>query len=996
VTTVRQFDGTVGDEILCNVGALADMAYGTIAVLFKTGTGAGAGVDRALMHLHDSSGFFAGGLYVNADGDLVWRASSSSVAAVGLADGDWTLLVVRKASGTTAPRFSVWDEATDTWTHPDGDTAIADWFGAEGGTIRFSFQGLADFFDGAVAARAAWANRLPWTADAAGDADIEAAGLTTNLDNWRDADPDASWGFGQPTVVYNVEDLSAGQADEIDRVGTTVVEDTSLSFQYEGGGLLTTSRNHLRSTQDEPGSSGTLFDLSETQGTPGTVGLSTSSGGFVVVREWHREVGATVGSASIPTSLRVTAVSASTLRYRWRVDQYDSSGVLKASSNYSTEHNTTGIKTETLTLTTTWAAGDRLRFRLEERKASGGGSRTVTVGHNDPDSWAEFEVATVTDATATPATVAVTASVPAPAAQAGAAPTPATVAVVSAAGAVVVQAGAAATPATVAVAAAIPAVVAPTQTGLISGTVSANPVTLSCGVGERLICIAFSRGGGTTFSVTPNAGGASWINRVAEATLPANDLARRSLGVAELVPTSGITDGLFTAAWSADSTDAIWLRVQEGGAFGFAAAATADSDTGSVTSLATGDTASIPAGDLLLLAAAAIRDGGAAGIGWAATDVNPGLVGGGNLLLDAYAGKGAGGNAGAGGYLILDGQGVGVRADTVSLPGGDAVKRITAALVVWSTGVTAAAAPSTVAAVAAIPAPTVTTSSNATATPSTVAAVGAVAPPAVQAGAAATPATVAGTAAVPTPDISTGATPVPVVVAVVGAIPAPTVTTTGDAIATPATVAGTATVPEPTAEAGATPTPATGAATAAVPSPTVQAGAAPSTSTVATVGQVGTAQVSAGGTAGPATTTTVAGIPAPALTTTGGATATPATLTCTADIDAAVAQASATVTPTTTSCTATIPAPGVTVSVSATTVTGIAAVPTVTVTTAATITAQTVTAAATVWAVTVQAGAAFPAWGVATSVPATGPSVRVLAPTGPTAAAVPQTIGGGG
>jgi hypothetical protein len=662
---VRRLGNTDDIAFSTGLGGVDGATYGTIAILFRPSADP---VYRWLVKLRDISGVDLGGVGVLGNGTIFWKGASTwATEGPVVTFGDWHLLVARKETGDVRPRFSLQNVTTNIWDHDDAVDTQLDWVAPTGGSIRTKDAVSGEGPDSDYAAAAFWANELPWAADTFGDAEIEAANLDEHLDNWRDADPASGWEFSQSDANSMVEDFTLNRADETSVGVGTPTTVTDLDFIYATASILALSRNYLRSTQDEPGAGGIIRDLSETQGTPTTIGSGAiSSGSFVKVLEFWRVVGATVdASVAIDTSISMSAVSASTLQYQWRVHRYNSADVEQEASTPSSAHNTVGVKTQTMALAGPFVAGDKLALSLWLRKAGGGGSRSFTLDINNPNSWVEFSVAEVLPAIVT-ASIPLTVTV---------APT------VAADHAVTAN-----IPLTVAVAGTVQA---PSDTGLISGTVSANPVTLSCGVGERLICIAFSRGGGTGFAVTPNAGGASWINRVAEATLPANDLARRSLGVAELVPTSTVTDGLFTAAWSADPTDAIWLRVQQGGAFGFADAAVADSDTGSVTFLATGDTASIPAGDLLLLAAAAIRDGGAAGIGWANTDVNPGLVGGGNLLLDAYAGKGAGGNAGVGGYLILDGQGAGVRADTVSLPGGDAGKRITAALVVWSTGVTA-------------------------------------------------------------------------------------------------------------------------------------------------------------------------------------------------------------------------------------------------------------------------------------------------------------------
>jgi hypothetical protein len=663
VPTVRRLDADDDVVFAAGLGGLDSFAFGTFAFLLRP-LAAYDSTNRTLLAAYDSTGAVVGKIDLSLNNKVQWWSGGSGGNGPIVTADDWHLLVVRKATGTAQVRFSLLNLVSG-WTHVDTAGTFADWVAPTGGTWH-TFDPVSSWGPGSdLAAMAVWANELPWAADTFGDAEIQAAVLEDHLNNWRDAAPTAGWAFFQPLAIHSIEDFTLDRADEISTAVGVPTDATDLDFQYEDAGPLALSRNFLRTTQDEPGAGGIVRDLSETQGTPTTLNSgSTSSGGFTKMLEWVRTVGATVGSATISTQLQVTDVSAATLSYKWQVHRYNSAGVLQADSDFSGEHNTTGIKVATLTLSTTWSAGDWLGFSLWLRKAGGGGSRSITVAVNDADSWAEFEVAEVSPAIVTAAIPLTVTVAPAVAAD---------------------HAATANIPLTVAVA---PTVAAPSATGLISGEVSINPATLSCAPGERLICIAFSRGGGTAFGVTPDAGGGVWTNRVAEATVPGNDLARRSLGVAELVPTSGITDGLFTAAWSADPTDAIWLRVQEGGAFGFADAAVADSDTGSVTSLATGDTASIPAGDLLLLAAAAIRDGGAAGTGWAAAAINPALVAGGNLLLDAYAGKGAGGNAGVGGYLILDSQPAGVRADTVTLPGGDAAKRITVALVVWSTGVT--------------------------------------------------------------------------------------------------------------------------------------------------------------------------------------------------------------------------------------------------------------------------------------------------------------------
>lgn len=222
---------------------------------------------------------------------------------------------------------------------------------------------------------------------------------------------------------------------------------------------------------------------------------------------------------------------------------------------------------------------------------------------------------------------------------------------------------------------------------LISFITGFPSASQSCNAGERLVCVAYNRSGSTSFDVTPDAGGAVWTHAPGSpwATLPGDDTARRSLAVMELVPTTDVVDETFTAAWDSGGTDCIWMRMEEGPEYQIAAGQTTadDSGTGTVGSQGTGSTATAPAGNVLAIAAAAIRSGGSAPVEWSTTAVDPPLTGGGNALLDDYDGKGVGGNAGAAGYLSLTGQSSQAWSDTVSLPVGDDPRMITAALAVW-------------------------------------------------------------------------------------------------------------------------------------------------------------------------------------------------------------------------------------------------------------------------------------------------------------------------
>lgn len=154
---------------------------------------------------------------------------------------------------------------------------------------------------------------------------------------------------------------------------------------------------------------------------------------------------------------------------------------------------------------------------------------------------------------------------------------------------------------------------------------------------------------------------------------------------------------------------------------------------------------------------------------------------------------------------------------------------------------------------------------SATATPATVAATAAVPAPTVQAGALSSPSTVIGTAAVPAPNIAASAVTSPGVVATIATVPAPTIITGGDATVAPATVAGVAAVPAPGVQSTAVVSPSVVAAVASVPTPTLAAAALASPATVASVATVPVPSLAATAVVSPSTVAAVASIPAPTV-----------------------------------------------------------------------------------------------------------------------------------
>jgi hypothetical protein len=256
-----------------------------------------------------------------------------------------------------------------------------------------------------------------------------------------------------------------------------------------------------------------------------------------------------------------------------------------------------------------------------------------------------------------------------------------------------------------------------------------------------------------------------------------------------------------------------------------------------------------------------------------------------------------------------------------------------AAVPASSTLAQATSSPSTIAAQAATPAPTITAA--ATPTPSTVTAQAAVPAPSPQAAATVTPSTVTSTTAVPAPTAQAGAVTTPTTVAAQATVWDPSVQIAGGATATPATVQAVAAVPTPTIERTATATPVTVQAQAAVPAPTIQAGTGTDAtpSTVQAQAAVPAPTITRSATATPSMVQAQATVHAPAIQTGSDITVTPDTVTAQVTIPASSAQAAATATPSLIPALAALDLPTITLSAEATpsTVQSVASVPTPTV-----------------------------------------------------------------
>jgi hypothetical protein len=234
---VRDLNGST-DKLVCSIGAASGMTYGTMAAIVKFDTIAS---DRAVGHLHQTGNTWVAALLQCGSGST-WVAhdgTTSCDSGISISTGVWYLAVYRKATGTTTPRWSVYNFNSTTWTHGNGgNTLINHASPGASGDIQFSYQNnTSDIFDGQIAARALWSNSLPWTADASGDTAIQNAGLHTAASSWLSNNPTAFWLFNQASTSTAVEDLStSGTADQSSITGTTVVTGSDPSgFDFSLG-----------------------------------------------------------------------------------------------------------------------------------------------------------------------------------------------------------------------------------------------------------------------------------------------------------------------------------------------------------------------------------------------------------------------------------------------------------------------------------------------------------------------------------------------------------------------------------------------------------------------------------------------------------------------------------------------------------------------------------------------------------------------------------------
>jgi hypothetical protein len=214
----RTLDGT-DDDVVMSTGDNSGFTHGTVVFLGKLNQ---LGSYRAIAGFHTASDI-ATQIQVasHSSGVIVWYNGTTEFGtSITWPLNRRCLAIIRKPSGNTAMRISFYDYLTGRWTHAASSAFTPNSTSpGSGGSIRFSTGG-SEHWSGQVDARAIWTNSLPWTADASGDAAIEAAGLEDAVQNWADASPTTLHRFHQDPVSAVNDDLDS--SDQTSVTGTAV------------------------------------------------------------------------------------------------------------------------------------------------------------------------------------------------------------------------------------------------------------------------------------------------------------------------------------------------------------------------------------------------------------------------------------------------------------------------------------------------------------------------------------------------------------------------------------------------------------------------------------------------------------------------------------------------------------------------------------------------------------------------------------------------------
>jgi hypothetical protein len=231
MVNVRAFDGS-NDFITLALGSLASVHAGpcTLAAIIRSSLN---GSFRPFLSFETSGPSQRLALWKNSSNNLMFSqggldrdiALSMTIATA------WIVTIVTKTSNGT-PRGHRYIYSTDTWGHANaGDTSDDD--SETLSQIKIGrYEGDADTWNGRIALLAALDDVI------GDDAAIEAMNLEVELANWLTPFTDGGiWPLNQASTATAVEDITGNGADQTALSGTSVVDDTDLTFDFDLGGM---------------------------------------------------------------------------------------------------------------------------------------------------------------------------------------------------------------------------------------------------------------------------------------------------------------------------------------------------------------------------------------------------------------------------------------------------------------------------------------------------------------------------------------------------------------------------------------------------------------------------------------------------------------------------------------------------------------------------------------------------------------------------------------
>ncbi len=216
-----------------------------------------------------SGGVGSGDLFfgVNSSGVLTGTFSGSeSFSDFSPVANTWYCIIISKGTGTVAPKYNVYNPATDSWNSSTGSAALPDHSATISTHYIGSYQGSFEHFDGHIRMMALYGGYVP-----ASDAEAQSLGLHVDEWSWRDlairATRKSIWSFDQGATTTPVRDLSGLGANE-NGGSAPAIGTVSVPFFSYGAPIIVTTR--------QPPPSGTDVTPSTLQGT-GSFGTPTIS-----------------------------------------------------------------------------------------------------------------------------------------------------------------------------------------------------------------------------------------------------------------------------------------------------------------------------------------------------------------------------------------------------------------------------------------------------------------------------------------------------------------------------------------------------------------------------------------------------------------------------------------------------------------------------------------------------------------------------------------------